>query len=75
VNGTRCGSAQQRSHAGDDVDLDGVFVSLDLDADVAYVAYDGDSGIAWGELPRAAGEFLATLGARTHVNRTRPAFR
>lgn len=49
------------------VALGDVFVSMDLRRDVAYVAYQGETGIEWDELPRAGGRLLAALGARTDV--------
>lgn len=44
-----------------------VFVSIDLEANVAYVAYESTSGLRWKELSRADGELLATLGASSQV--------
>ena len=47
--------------------LDDVFVSIDLDDDVAHIACDGGDGIRWKALPRADGELLVRLGASAHV--------
>jgi hypothetical protein len=48
--------------------LEKVFVSIDLDGDVAYVTYEAKSGIRWEELSRPDGELLASLGARSHIH-------
>jgi hypothetical protein len=56
------------SDGGSVVPLETVFVSIDLDSDIALVAYDGESGIRWDEVSREAGELLARLGARAQVH-------
>ena len=47
--------------------LDDVFVSIDLDGEVAHIACDGGDGIRWKALPRADGELLVRLGAGAQV--------
>ena len=49
------------------VPLGSLFVSIDLDREVAHVAYETDTGIRWDDLTRANGEFLARLGARAQI--------
>ena len=44
-----------------------VFVSIDLEDDVAYVAYEGESGIRWEEVARPRAELVARLGAYVEV--------
>ncbi|HZA41091.1 MAG TPA: hypothetical protein VFA00_10750 [Actinomycetota bacterium] len=69
MNGTKTlaiaskGSAEMNA-----IPLEDVFVSNDLNGDVAHVAYDGKSGIRWKEVSREDGELLATLGARSHIH-------
>jgi hypothetical protein len=50
------------------VALEDVFVSIDLDGDVAYVAYEDESAIRWEEVARADGELLVRMGARSSNN-------
>lgn len=56
-----------RTGAGIVVPLESAFVAIDLEADTAYVAYRGDTGIRWNEIARVDGEVLARLGTTTHV--------
>ena len=49
------------------VPLGSVFVSIDLDREVAHVAYETETGIKWGDLTRADGELLARLGVRAQI--------
>ena len=49
------------------VPLGNVFVSIDLDREVAHVAFETDTGIKWGDITRANGELLARLGARAEI--------
>ena len=67
---TRSGAAVINKLQGESggVLLQSLFVSIDLEADVAYVAYEDDSSIKWDELPRVDGEFLAGLGAKAVVH-------
>ena len=55
-----------------EVPIENVFVSIDLGADVAYVAYEDESSIKWDQLSRTDAEFMAGLGARTAIH-LRPA--
>jgi hypothetical protein len=50
------------------VALEELFVSIDLDADVAYVAYEEESAIHWDEVSRADGGLLARMGARSLIH-------
>lgn len=51
----------------DAVALEDVFVSIDLCADMAYLAYEDGSSIHWGEVSRADGELLVSAGVRAQV--------
>jgi len=48
--------------------IDDVFISIDLDTDVAYVAYEDGSGIRWDEVSRADGELLASMGGLSLIH-------
>lgn len=61
-------ASTQRGREGSLVALEDVFVSIDLDGDVAYVAYEDESAIRWEEVARAEGELLVRLGARAHLH-------
>lgn len=50
------------------VALEDVFVSIDLGGDVAYVACEDGSAIRWQEVPRAEGELLVRMGARSEIH-------
>lgn len=55
------------TRSGTVVPLESVLVSIDLKGDVAYVSYEGASGIRWEEVSRAHGELVARLGAHAQV--------
>lgn len=55
------------TRGGTVVPLESVFVSIDLEDDIAYVAYEGESGIWWEEVSRTHGELVARLGAHAQV--------
>jgi hypothetical protein len=50
------------------VPLEDVFVSIDFDGNVAYVAYEDESAIRWREVLRVEGELLVRMGARAHLH-------
>jgi hypothetical protein len=49
------------------VPLEDVFVSLDIEANVAYLVCETTSGLRWKELSRADAEFLAAMGTRSRI--------
>ncbi len=55
------------SDEGSAVPIEGVFVSLDLETDLAYVVCESSTGLRWKQLPREDAELLASLGARAEV--------
>ncbi len=55
------------SETGSAIPLREVFVSVDLDANVAHVVCESGTGLRWKEVPISDAVLLAALGARTHV--------
>ena len=45
----------------------GVFVSIDLTGDVAYLVHDCDTTLRWREISRADVELLLAMGAHAQV--------
>jgi hypothetical protein len=49
------------------VPLADVFVSLDIETNVAYLVCETTAGLRWKELSRADAEFLVTMGANSQI--------
>lgn len=64
---TQTAAFRTSSGEGSAVPIEGVFVSLDLESDLAYVVWESRTGLCWKQLPREDAELLASLGARAEV--------
>ena len=65
---TRMAVVTGRGREASVVAVEDVFVAMDLDDDVAYVAYEDESAIRWDEVSRAEGELMVRMGARAHIH-------